>query len=228
MTKLSGDGKMPRLEEPDAAELINRLSDQSTFLESPRFDDKNLGDLMEICSAANQVVMSYVLFDVQSNLSHEDTGASPDEKNRQVRDVIRNNVLSFHPELTLLQPFLLRCAALQIPIMNQYVSSQSAEQLTNMRRAGFSRTRSQLYTTYYGFLQMAQHEKAGAVYRKALLDALASTAEAFASAIRPLDRRLIGVELDLLEQSLKALLADNLKAIRVAMTRPTCVGLCQY
>lgn len=224
----AGDGKMPRLEDPAAGKLIRLMSDQARFLDSVKYNTENLADLMSVCSAGNQVTMSYVLFDVQKNLGPDDAGASPDERNNKVRSLIRDNVLAFHPELTLLQPFLLQCAAVQIPILNQIVDNQTPAQLTNMRRAGFTRTRSQLFTTYYGFLQLMQHEQAGDTYRKALLGMLANTSGAFASAIRPLDRRLIGVELDLLGQSLKAPLADHLKRIRVAVSKPTCIGLCRY
>lgn len=221
---------LPRITDPVVAELFAVLTDSKRFLVDLSHDRATLGSLMKTCSAANRIVMRYVMHDVSGGLAAAGVspGSASAETNRQVRRIIGRNAGRYHPELSLLQPFLLNCAATQIPLLNQFVDAQSPAQLTNMRRAGFTRTRARLFSTYYGFLQMAASVDVPGDYRRVLLSALDKTAPAFASALRPLDRRRIREELELQQGQSPNALAGYLAGIAAAVSSPVCTGLCRY
>ncbi|MGC1443098.1 MAG: hypothetical protein WA888_21030 [Burkholderiaceae bacterium] len=229
LVKLSKQtGEMPRISSPKAAELIAILSDRQRFLDSTKYTMANLDDLMNLCSTANAVVMSYVLFDVKNLVNQDSQPNKSTETNEGVLKVIKANAVDFHEELTALQPFLLHCVAQQIPLMNQFIENLSPEGLTNIRRSGLTSTRENIFTTYFGFLQMAQGAEPGIRYRSVLLNTLAATAQAFASGFRPLDRRKI---LDLVDEIGDARTPGARhwgEEIKSAMFKPFCIGLCRF
>jgi hypothetical protein len=102
------EGRMPRLVDRNAADLILVLSDSNRYLDETTYEVKDLLQLGDVCGKANAAVMSYVLFDHGNAI---DRKADPTRKALQVAQLMERNVVRFQDELQHLQPFLVRCLA---------------------------------------------------------------------------------------------------------------------
>ena len=58
IARSAAKGEMPRIEDPETRTLLDVLSDNLRFLESPTYDASNIGQLMDICGQANRLSMA--------------------------------------------------------------------------------------------------------------------------------------------------------------------------
>ena len=217
--------KMPRITEAQAAEVIAILSDTQGFLKSTTYRLKDLNSLMDMCGKANAAVMSYALFDLKANV---DPNSDLKLIAAQTQQLIGRNIRTFQDELSKLQPFLIRCMAMQIPLFNEFMSSLKPEERTDVSRAGLQRARLGMLGVYIGGLQSIISADLSDSYRLNLLESLAETAPAFVTFL-PLDARKQILELA------KAALPTApsnfqlyLTKITEAMSDLRCEGLCSF
>lgn len=220
----TNDGKMPRLEDEQVAELIAVLSDSSRFIANATYRTENLGDLMAMCDKANRLVMAYVLFDLKT---HVDRKAAPTQIARQVNLLMARNTVAFQNELALLQPFSLRCLARTIPLLTDFVAALPPGEFTPTRRAGLQQARNGILETYYGLLYTANAPQLDDSYRTRIFEVLAETAAPYASTLPPRTRQGIVAQAQAVQQDVPAKLQPHLSTIIDAMSQPECTGLCK-
>jgi hypothetical protein len=221
----SAEGSMPRITEPETSALIDVLSDSHRFLESRTYTVDNIGELMEICGQANRVSMAYALFGMKERLAGNGT---TDDITRQMTMLMEENILSFQPELEQLHPFLLRCLAKEVQPLAAFMAALPPQELTPTRLAGLKQFRGGLLNSYSGHLISAGNPALRPSYRRQVLQAMAESSPAFASALQPPIRQQIAqTATDLIHDAPAESRAD-IEAIIKAMSTPDCTGLCAY
>jgi len=132
------EGRVPRLMDRNAANLILVLSDSKRYLHETTYEVKDLRLLADVCGKATAAVMLYALFDLGNAI---DRKADATRIALQVAQLMERNVERFQDELQHLQPFLLRCWAKQIPLLNDFIVSLPPAEFTDVRRAGIQGAR---------------------------------------------------------------------------------------
>ncbi len=217
--------RMPRATEAQAADVIATLSDTQRFLNSTTYRPKDLPLLTDMCGKANAAVMAYALFDLKA---HIDQSAKPQVVAVQLQRLMERNVHTFQEELSRLQPFLVRCMATQIPLLEVFVSSLKPEEMTDIRRAGLQKARMGTFAMYVGVLESARATSLGESYRQNLLEALAETASAFAPSLQLTERSRILDFVKAVRPIAPSSFDLYLGKISEAMSDVRCDGLCRF
>ena len=225
IARSAAKGEMPRIEDPETRTLLDVLSDNLRFLESPTYDASNIGQLMDICGQANRLSMAYALHGLKERI---DPQASTEEIALKMVTLMEENILSFPQELERLHPFLLRCLATQVQPLTAFTAALPPQELTPVRLAGLKQLRGGLVNSYSGNLNSIGNQALQPSYRRRVLQALAESSPMFASALQLPTRQQIA-------QTATAILADapadshaDIEAIIKAMNDPNCTGLCAY
>jgi len=219
------NGQMPRISDKEAAKLFVVLSDSDRFLNSPAYQLKDLDSLMGICGKATSISMSYLYFNLKKNVNPKN---DPSAVALQVAKVMENNTLSFQNELEQLQPFISRCTAKEIPLLNEFIASLPPEQLTATRRAGLQQMRNGISQIYIGSLLVASNSAYKESYRSKILQALAETAPQFSLLLQPNIRiQIKDFAISKQATSPKAFI-ELLNSIARAMGETGCTGLCRF
>ena len=214
---------MPRGIDPKVAPIIATLSDHHRFLESQQYEMKDLGTLMEICSGATQAMMSYALFDPGSQIGADKDSAKAAAHLAQLMD---RNFITYQDELFQLYPFVVRCSARQIPLLTRFAQSLKPEEFTDVRRAGLEQARKGMQQTLTGMLMELGNPKIRLDNKRAALQALTETAEAFASVLKADARAQIQSVAKSAAVSAPAELRAGIEKMAKAMGGTECTGLC--
>jgi hypothetical protein len=216
---------MPRITDKKVAELIATLSDSHHFLDTTTYHLKDLNVLLDMCGNANAAVMSYALFDLKNTL---DPKSDQTTIQLQIAKGIERNTLIFQDELELLQPFMIRCVAKQVPLLNEFAASLRPEEFTENRHAGLQRFRNGVFAIYSSVLQTTNNSLLRESYREKVLQAVAENSALYSSTLKPEERRKI---LDLAKSSQAAtpgFLQKYFDKITYAMAEVSCDGLCKF
>jgi hypothetical protein len=175
---------MPRITDENVADVLKVLSDERV-LTARYYGVKDLGLLLDVCGKANEVNMSYALFDLKSQMS---PNAQPIEAAAKVKSVMEKNVVNFQDEISVVLPFLIKCTATQTPLLNQFMESLRPEEFTDVRRKGALQARDGMLNIYYGTLTSVADLRIKEANRLRMLAVLAETSSVFAKSL-PNDRR---------------------------------------
>jgi hypothetical protein len=219
------EGRVPRLMDRNAADLILVLSDSKRYLDETTYEVKDLRLLADVCGKANAAVMLYALFDLGNAI---DRKADATRIALQVAQLMERNVERFQDELQHLQPFLLRCLAKQIPLLNDFIVSLPPAEFTDVRRAGVQNTRQGAFAVYYGFLQAANNRGLKEPYKEAVFSAMAENAAQYASILQPTTRRQVADVAASMSAVVHGRLRDYIEQILRAMKDTRCEGLCRF
>jgi len=222
VAQASQDTDMPRLTNPQAAELISTLSD-IRLLSSKTYQMKDMGDLMDVCGQSNKAVMSYVMFDMKTIVNAK---ADPQQLAARLAPLMEKNVRTFQNELGQLQPFLFRCLAKEVPLLTEFVRLLKPEDFTNVRRAGLQEARNGMFNIYYGALQASSDLAYAESYRTKVLQTLAEVTPQYASVLQPQARKQITELAASSVMKASPSLRDGLQKIVAGMSDPRCEGLC--
>ena len=217
-------GKMPRIENKEVSKIIALLSDSERFLNSTTYQIQDLNTLMDICGKATNATMVYIYFDLKNNVNPK---SEPRIIALQVAKVMESNTLSFQNELELLQPFVTRCMAKEIPLLNEFITSLPPEQFTETRRAGLQKLRNGIFQIFFGFLQAASNSAYKESYRYKVLQSLAETAPQYSSLLQPNIRMQIKIVAESSQTSAPKAFSELLEGIARAMGETGCTGLCR-
>jgi hypothetical protein len=219
---------MPRLTDARVADarvaaVLKILSDDRV-LTGRRYTVQDLGILLDVCAKANEVNMSYVLFDLKNQLTEKNGVAAA---TLQIQKLMLKNSYLFQDELAKMQPFLIRCMATQLPLTTQFLESLRPEELTDIRRKGALQVRSGTLALYYGLLTSVSDEHIKEANRLRTLAALADTASEFAKSL-PVDlKKAIADRANSAIQDAPDALRKHLLTIQRSMSEPDCAALCK-
>lgn len=212
----------PSLADPDAADMIRTAFDVGAAEAAPT---DNLGQLMEICSAAHRSLQAYALFGLRR--AGVDAQTPRDQLQAAMVRVVGQNAVRFQDETAMALRFSVACTGKEIPATEQFMSALSASDWTPERRAGLQQMRRGMASVVTGVVLM-QADPIRADNRAVVLDEGLKYVDAYAAALAPDDRQRVIAEVD--RVSADAAVTDEVKAklgrVKLAMSRTDCTALC--
>jgi len=214
---------MPRMTDEKVAVVLEVLSDDRVLTER-RFTVQDIGILLDVCGKANEVNMSYALFDLKNQVTEKTDVAVA---TLQLQKLMAKNIYSFQDEVARVQPFLIRCMSVQLPLMTKFLESLRPEEFTDIRRDGALQVRNGTLNMYYGALVSVSDRRIKEGNRLRTLAALADTSSVFAESL-PSDRRKLIADLaNSASQSAPDALRKHLLTIQKSMSNSTCSAICK-
>lgn len=203
--------RMPRLADVQGGMVLRTLGDAPRFVDAASFTPADLGALSDLCERDKAAIDAYTGFGAIQQ------GAI--DAGRVVR-----NILEFQDELAVLQPFLARCIARQVPLAEAMLAQMSERQAAQLKLGGLKRSRTALLQLYAGASSCLSDARFGAAYC-GLLEVLAELAPVHARAL-PLAARAnaarmlpppaqipAGAQRDAVQRIVDALGGDGCKAL---------------
>lgn len=207
-------GAMPRLAEPRAAALLRTLGDAKRFLPEPKRAGSTdaLAALSDTCDRAREAAVAYQTFGALR-------GGQLDLRR------MGDNAAEYQAELALLQPFLARCIARQIPLAESTLRQIDPRMRAQLRPGGLRRGQAAVMTLYASLATAMGDARISAANRQPLLAALAETAPVHARALSLPDRAALRRTLE--SQPTSGPAAAPWRRIRQAMGDTRCEALCE-
>jgi hypothetical protein len=215
--------RLKRLRTPAFARLVETVSDEARLLDAGATPMAELGRAMETCNRVQNVTSAMMFFDDERQGNEK---ASRDYEDPSAAALVDRNTVVFQEELASLQSFLFRCMARVTPTINTFVMTLSPEEMTAERREGMKQVRSGVVMVYTGATPILGADSLGDRYKRAVLTAIAETAEAYAAVSRPVDRKQILDEVRALRKTAPNAYAADLDRIIAAFSTTDCTGLC--
>jgi len=207
------------LRTPEFNRLVKVLSDEKRFLYARRLATEDIPSMMDMCELADRATDELVSFGAKSRK------LSPEDKAR-IRTLQEQNILVFQPELTLMQPFHIRCLGLTVPLLEEFVRTLPPAQVNQARRDGLKSMSEGYSNMMRGTFMMADDARYGLKYRLELIKAMADATPAFASMLSVEQRSRVLSVVDGAASRAPPEGAADLARIRRALNSTTCARLC--
>jgi len=160
--------RMPRLADAEAGPVLRALADPRALpAEGAQAD---LAAVSDTCDRAQEASLAYLSFGAMQN-------------GQFVASVVAGNAAAYQDELALLQPFLARCIARQVPLAEATLRQLDPKLVGQLRLGGLKRGQTGVLQLYAGLATALGDARFGPAYVDALLGALAEAAPAHARAL---------------------------------------------
>lgn len=217
---------MPRVTDLEVSALLDTLGDTARIEALARAPEP-LGPLLEICGQSTSVVMAYALFDAHRRVG---TGlgadAGPEELARRMREVLDANGIRFQDEMARLQPFLIRCAGLQAPVLTAFLAQLPEAQRTPVRLQGARQFQNGAASLVFGVLTAVPDPRLKLAYRARYVEALAGSIRPIAQVLPVVSRTQLLVVNRTATAEAPAELRAALEEIDAALSDERCEGFC--
>ncbi|RYY85893.1 MAG: hypothetical protein EOO24_36105 [Comamonadaceae bacterium] len=161
--------RMPRLAEAPGAAVLQVLGDTPRFLDAAAWAQGDLAALSELCDRSKAAITAYFSF-----------GAL--QQGEFVAATVVRNIHAFQDELAVLQPFLARCIARQVPVAEAVLRQMGERQASQLRLGGLKRSQMSLLQLYAGLSNCFADAGFGPAYC-GLLEVMAELAPLHARAL---------------------------------------------
>jgi hypothetical protein len=218
--------RMPRASDPAVGKLIATLSDDKRFLGGGAFRTEDLGQMMEMCNAANRADMAYVLFDLGRYVD-KSMKDDPARVAAITQKVVVKNILMFQDEVTPLISFAMRCLGQQTILLADFFKALKPEEITPIRLQGLAQMRRGIFSSYIGAATTTTDTAIRMPNRKRMLDAIAEVAPIFSEVLQLPERAQIHDFALNARAKAPPELAAQLQRIIDAMSSKRCEDLCR-
>lgn len=218
-----GSGSAPRAADSRALALLRALTD-ARLLSDTRYAASQINDQLSECSRVNALNAAYAMFDLKKSIA---PALAPEPMAQRLAVVIDSNVVRFQSEISNLMPFLLRCMAESVVLIEAFAAALPPQDFTDVRRQGLAKMRGGIASVYVGALSVAIDARFEAAFRDALLTVLAETAWRFAAVLPLAQRQQIVQSIDGATPSAPQEHARRFERMREAMSDQRCDGLCK-
>lgn len=207
--------RMPRLADLQGGLVLRTLGDAPRFIDAAQFTPADLGALSDLCDRTKAAITAYTTFGA----------VQPGAKDPIDAAAVVRNILEFQDELALLQPFLARCIARQVPLAEAMLQQMGERQAAQLKLGGFKRSQTSLLQLYAGVASCFSDARFGSAYC-GLLDLMAELAPVHARAL-PLASRAMAIRLlPPPQQVASGPQRQAVQRIVDVMGDPGCKGLC--
>lgn len=201
---------MPRLADPQAAEVLRTLGDVQRFL--PARMSAQLPAVADTCGRVRDIVVAYQSFEAMQG------GQLSAQR-------LLDNGAAYQEELALLQPFVAHCIARQVPLAETTLRQIDPRMRARLRLGGLRRGQATVMQLYASLATAQSDARIAPAQTQGLLEALAETAPVHVRALTLDDRR------HLRETAATQLRAQPSSApwlrIQQAMGESECAALCE-
>jgi hypothetical protein len=214
---------MPRVDQVPPAPQWTILGDYEKYLDAWAFELTDLTLLLGLCSQTHSIAVGYLLHDAKSTVDP----LSPLQVQQEKTIALMNaNAITFQKEFGVLQPFVVRCLATQIPLLTQFVNSLPPEQFTSIRRDGLKQMTLGATTLVIGAITSLAEPQMSDDFKTRLLVSLVKGIHAFSAAISLSNRNAILQAIAMRRTEIPNKYAPQIELIEAAMADQTCRDLC--
>jgi len=215
---------MPRLAEPEVADLLATLSDANSLFGTTTYNRGDMPAMLQVCNQGTQIMSDYSLSGLTGALDKSD---SKDVMTRKVFALQAQNIATFQAEMIPIMAFSLRCQARLSQLMADFVSHLPPSEWTDTRREGLQTVRRGMAGGVSAGLMMlgATDGSLKPQFEAQMASALADTAPSIADMLPVAQRQSILAQAEKITPPTE--LKPALERIIAAMSRTDCEGLCQ-
>ena len=223
MAKATPSSGLPRLGDPDVAQLLARVTDAPRLFQAPVAALSDMDQSVALCERATNLGKAYYSFGLNWPLP-----LSGAQLQQARKEQVTQNLAHYGDEMASLFAFSVHCHAHLTGLMEAEFSKQPPQDVSGaerMRARAFSKGSGTMFSNVVQFVQVPFWNVA---QKKVMLAAAAQHATANAGLMPPpLRERLLGSLADV-DRDLDPALAPSLATIRQALSVTTCEGLCQF
>lgn len=217
--------ELPRLKDPMGAVLLDIVGDSAQFLDGTPFTQDEMMPLMEVCTTANQLNVTYMLHGLQQVMANVDKSDEQAVK-AALQGMAARNVVEYQDELAILLPFTHRCQARMAPLMVKFLADLPPEELTDVRKAGARQVQNGAYSSYAAYLIAISGTGIREANMRRLSSAMAEVAPAYASILTLPLRRQLRDQVVAAKAKAQGEFADDLSKVIQAMESDSCNAMC--
>jgi hypothetical protein len=215
------DAPAPNMSNPAYAKHVSEAFNVQAI---EAFRGHPIPEVLDLCSEVVQTQVAYT----QRGLKRSDVvGRTPEAAATRTVQLANENYLKFQDEMAAAARFSAACMALEADQMATFVKQLKPEEMTPVRRSGLAQVQRGLVQIVSG-ATVSQLDPIRPVNRQIMLDALANNIEPLASAMTKASRgsSIAAIDKVLASQALSRDSRSKLAAVRQALSRPGCTGLC--
>lgn len=216
-------GTPPRLSDATAAPMIRAAFDVERL---SAMQGMRLEQAQAVCAGAVQPMLAYFAFDLDAAGFR---GISPDQATGESQRLMIANTVLYQDEVALASRFALRCNAMLIPAMENFLGTLPAIERTDVRRGGIAMVRHGIGRMYSGTIISAVDPSMRPNNRDLVLNEAVLQADVMAGWMSPADRAsVISTIESAAPYASDPTIISRLHAIRVSMSRTDCGTICAY
>lgn len=213
----------PRVDQLAPAAQWAILGDYEKYLDAWIFEPTDLTVLLGLCSQTHSIAVSYLLHNAKSTVDP----FSPMQVQQQKTVALMNaNAIKFQKEFAVLQPFVIRCLATQIPLLAQFIKTLPVEQLTFVRRDGLKQMTGGATTLVIGAITSVAEPQMSDDFKERTLMALVKSIGEFSAASTLPNRLKILQFIAQRRPDIPLLYSTQIALIEEALADQNCRDLC--
>ena len=217
--------RMPQLGNPAEAKVLATLSDSKRFIDTVKFELKDLGGVLSMCGQANGAMIEYLKFRMGSFDIHAIQGKVTAPLSDQL--AMERNIKTYQDEVTPVISFSLRCMGDQVVLLAEFSGKLTPAEMNATRIAALAQVRGGVLQTFVGAANISTERDLKMVNRKMLIDTLAGVATRYAAVLELVQRKQVRDLFASILPGAELELAPQLQRIVEAMDSSECVGLCR-
>lgn len=223
-----GDDHVPRLGEPEVAELLNKMSDVHAVFGDGDFGQQDMASLMPVCDKANEAVMRYTFSGSIKLKSQIRNGEPLPGLVPQLAALMTANTLKYQDEIMPLMAFSMHCMGYSLPPLEAFIAGLKPEDVTDVRRSGLQQMRTGVSNMLLGAMRSAIEPAIHSANQRLLMDASADVAQAYAKVLPVAQRATVLEAVKEARGAMPETLRPQLDRVAKAMQSTDCTGLCKY
>ncbi|NHZ65306.1 hypothetical protein [Massilia genomosp. 1] len=217
--------RMPSWSEPDAASVLQVMTDEQRFFDAEQYTLADFDTLLETCQMVRQAALSYYLFD---------TGADTDTSNKNdaskimaaKQEVLSRKLIKYQDETFSLLAFQQRCFGVHLTLLSELTKTRGSVKLSQTQLEGVAQVRLGVVQAFLGAVQMAVFTEVSAANRHKLFASMARMAPNYAQALDLQARGELRNYFRQLHTTLPQEFHIYLDDFEKAMASSSCTGLC--
>ncbi len=213
----------PRVDQVAPASQWAILGDYEKYLDAWIFESTDLTVLLGLCSQTHSIAVSYLLHDAKSTVDPLSTLQVQQQKTVALMNA---NAITFQKEFAVLQPFVIRCLATQIPLIVQFIKALPPEQLTSVRHDGLKQMTGGATTLVMGAITSVAEPQMGDDFKVRTLKALEKSIGEFSAASTLPNRLKILQFIAQRRSTIPLQYSAQIALIEAALADQTCRDLC--
>lgn len=217
--------RMPAWSEPDAASVLQVMTDEQRFFDAEKYTLADMNALLETCQMVRRVTLSYYLFD---------TGADTDTSNKNDADklmaanqeVVKRNLIKYQDETYSLQTFQQRCFGVYLALVSELATTRASVKLSQTQLEGVAQIRVGVIQAFLTPVQMAVITEVSAANRHKLFAVMSRMAPNYAHTLDLHARAALRNYFQRFHTTLPQEFHVYLDDFEKAMASSSCTGLC--
>ena len=225
VSTVSLGGDLPRRSNADVDALFVQMDQSIEALGTPEFPVDQFDTFTLVCETVNKLAVRYPLHGIEQ-LKGLDLPAA--QIAGRVRQIQMANATRYQDELISLLALNMRCQAMHLPWLTEFMSSLPASERTTIRLDGIRQMRQGMLAMIIGGVVTLTEFSTSIENRNRMSDALIRYVDAYSAVMTRADRQSGLVYLTTMSPQVLPEHQATYQIVETALTRATCDGLCAF